>query len=399
MATLLDSEAQFKSRASEIGLSEDNVDSIRQYGVKTLSQLAFAVGQPGQPVSAADIDGFLRGALQRAPTITEAAAVRRLAFESQTILVASLRQLVEQKDDGQPRKIGAAERETRMADIKRSLGGIRIVDECEPSHNLLDRCCQIHETNSIKYIEPATCTSRSVEVQGGVKTKELAFEAGALVMRDKEDKTQVPTTTEMQLHYALLRRGIGFQFARLMTFEQHSIWTSYLFSALQRDPPPGYSRPSLHQLVSCDKAAFARLGSLVSSVRMKPDGTFPMGEALLELRNDPAIALHLSPLAKTGSQAPPPRPSPYPASQSAPFQAKSKGKGKKGKTPPMPAELRNKWHRTQNGEPLCFGFNTSKGCPSGVADGQRCSRGWHLCAEPKCLQPHSMLQHAKKAGA
>jgi len=47
MATLLDSEAQFKSRASEIGLSEDNVDSIRQYGVKTLSQLAFAVGQPG----------------------------------------------------------------------------------------------------------------------------------------------------------------------------------------------------------------------------------------------------------------------------------------------------------------------------------------------------------------
>ena len=64
MATLLDSEAQFKSRASEIGLSEDNVDSIRQYGVKTLSQLAFAVGQPGQPVSAADIDGFLRGAFK-----------------------------------------------------------------------------------------------------------------------------------------------------------------------------------------------------------------------------------------------------------------------------------------------------------------------------------------------
>ena len=33
---------------------------------------------------------------------------------------------------------------------------------------------------------------------------------------------------------------------------------------------------------------------------------------------------------------------------------KGKGKGKKGKTPPMPQALRNKWRRTGNGDPLCF---------------------------------------------
>ena len=26
----------------------------------------------------------------------------------------------------------------------------------------------------------------------------------------------------------------------------------------------------------------------------------------------------------------------------------------------MPAELRNKWHRTSSGDPLCFGYNTAK---------------------------------------
>jgi hypothetical protein len=34
------------------------------------------------------------------------------------------------------------------------------------------------------------------------------------------------------------------------------------------------------------------------SVRQAPDGSFPLGLALLELRNDPTIALHLVPLAR-----------------------------------------------------------------------------------------------------
>jgi len=68
-------------------------------GVDNLFKLAFAVGQPGQPLVAADVDAFLATALAHAPTIAEGAAVRRLAFEAQTLLIASLRQLVEQRDD------------------------------------------------------------------------------------------------------------------------------------------------------------------------------------------------------------------------------------------------------------------------------------------------------------
>ena len=401
MSSILDSEAQFRARAAEVGLTDGAIQSIVQGGAASLSALAFTVGQPGQPIAQLDVDNFLNGCLQRAPTLAEAAAVRRLAFEAQTLLVASLRQVVDQREDTAPRKIGVAERETRMGMIRAELGGIDISEENEPSHTLLDKACQIYEHNAVKYLEPASCTSRSMEVQGGAKTKELVFESGSLVVRDKEDKTQAPTDSEMKLHFAMVRRGIAFKFARLMSFEQHCKWVSFLFSSMQRDAPPGYSRPSLHQVMQCDKAAFTRLGSTLKAVRQRDDGTFPMGEALLDLRADPTIALLLAPLARTTAGSTQTRSGPYqPQATGHQQQQPAKGKGKnksKGKTPPMPLELRIKWHKNSAGEPLCFGYNTSKGCSSGVKDGERCPRGWHLCAEPKCLQAHSLQAHPKRS--
>ena len=153
MATLLDSEAQFEARALEIGLAQAVVDLIKAAGVNTLSRLAFAVGQPGQAIVPNDVDAFLQTSLGRPATLAESAGVRRLAFEAQTFLVASLRQVVEQRDDGIPKKIGAAERETRMRTLRTELTGLDIQDELEPSHALLERACQINETNNLKYIE------------------------------------------------------------------------------------------------------------------------------------------------------------------------------------------------------------------------------------------------------
>ena len=266
----------------------------------------------------------------------------------------------------------------------------------------MDKACQISDTNTLKYIDPSSCTSRSQELHGSSKTKELSFEGGSLVIKDKDDKVVAPTSSEMQFLFAMSRRGIAFKFARLMTYSQHSTWTTFLIQAMQRDPPPGYSKPSLHQIMMCDKAAFTRLASTMGAVRQLPDGTYPLGERLLELRSDPTIVLHLAPLARTvASQPSNPRPGPYAGAPQRTTQAapapdrKGKGKGRKGKAPPMPVELRNKWHRTANGDPLCFGFNTAKGCDQAAA-GERCSKGWHLCAEPKCLQAHSLLQHPKK---
>ena len=64
----------------------------------------------------------------RDPTLAESNGIRCLAFEAQTLLGASLRQAVEHRDDGAPKRIGAAEREreTRMNAIRAELGGLCI---------------------------------------------------------------------------------------------------------------------------------------------------------------------------------------------------------------------------------------------------------------------------------
>ena len=104
---------------------------------------------------------------------------------------------MDQKDDGAPKRIGTAERETRMQAIRKELAGVMITDENEPSHALLEKACQVFETNTLCYLEPSSCTSRSQEVQGGTKTKELAFEGGSLIVKDKYDKLIAPTASEL----------------------------------------------------------------------------------------------------------------------------------------------------------------------------------------------------------
>ena len=68
--------------------------------------------------------------------------------------------------------------------------------------------------------------------------------------------------------------------------------------ALHREPPPGYCRANISQLIQCDRAAWARLDSTLPSIRQDATGQYPLGIALLGLRADPHISLYLAPLAK-----------------------------------------------------------------------------------------------------
>ena len=89
-------------------LTRPFTDALKAAGVRNLSNLAFTVGQPGQPLADNVVTNFLQTALGRAPSLQEVSSIKRLAFEAQTLLVATLRQQVEQKEDGEPRKIGFA---------------------------------------------------------------------------------------------------------------------------------------------------------------------------------------------------------------------------------------------------------------------------------------------------
>ena len=81
----------------------------------------------------------------------------------------------------------------------------------------------------------------------------------------------------------------------------------------------------------------------------------------------PSVAAH------GAASNPAPRTHPYGSSGS-----KGKGKGKRGAgraSPPIPAELRGKWHKSPE-EPICYGYNCRSGCnEKGIKPCARCSKG------------------------
>ena len=60
------------------------------------------------------------------------------------------------------------------------------------------------------------------------KSRELTLKKGALILK-QDDTLQCATDSETKLHYDLTRRGLAFAFDRLMTFQQHSAWETYMF--------------------------------------------------------------------------------------------------------------------------------------------------------------------------
>ena len=239
MSTLVDSEAHFEGRLRELGLGAGAITAIKHHGVSTLSQLAFAVGQPGQPLVDGTIDNFLQGAFARPAALGETAAVKRAAFEAQTYLIATLRQNVERGDEV-PHKIAFAERASRMEALRVAVAGISISGEHGPAHCLLDKACQMYETNTLKHLDLSMCVSRALEIQGTTKNRELTFERGSLVLKNQEDKLSSSTDSEIKVHYAMIRRGLAFQFAKLMSNIAHGQHSSLsrcieIFHLVMRD--------------------------------------------------------------------------------------------------------------------------------------------------------------------
>ena len=74
---------------------------------------------------------------------------------------------MDSKDDGAPKRIGAAERETRMTTIRAELGGISVADGYEPSHT--------HCLKLARFIKPTRSSAWSLQlVRQGARKSEVA---------------------------------------------------------------------------------------------------------------------------------------------------------------------------------------------------------------------------------
>ena len=91
MALIIDSAAQFKSRADEVGMTAATRDALIAAGLNTMSKLAFWINQPGTAADEAAITAASAAILGAAPSVGDLAVIKRLHFESQAFTLQALK--------------------------------------------------------------------------------------------------------------------------------------------------------------------------------------------------------------------------------------------------------------------------------------------------------------------
>ena len=412
MTSIVDSEAHYERRLREMGMTDGGVRTILRSGLTTYGKLAFAHGQPGVPLDEAAFNAFALASLGAMANLGDTAVLKRLLFESHTLVLAQLKQQVMDPDGSSSRKMPPVEREARMESLKRRLPGVVVERQMEPSHSLLESCIQQWETRQLKFLSPEKCTSRQWEIEMSKGAKQIELDSDKLLVKEKSDVPDCVAHTELQTFEALRRRGVGFAFADVISWESHETYLMALFSNLQKSPPQNYVKPTLQQVLRADRAVFTKLIQDGTSVRRAADGTLPLDKALIDALNHPDAAYHLMPLPKPASA--PPKPDPpkndgrqhdqwnsynrYSRWERTGFhkQRHGKGKGKGGlrdrwNVLPKSLQGRDNVSTDQRNRRLCFGFQFNR-CDKAPHGGQ-CPAGWHLCTRRGCHAPHPEQEH------
>ena len=397
MASLLDSEAQFRQRAKECKLSELALQDLSRLGVTSFGLLAYSFGQPGQNIADDAFNNWVRQEVNPGVTLADCSALKRLLFESHTLVMASLKEQVVAPDSAATRKVPPTERDSKMQHVRNSHAGLLIEGPLDPGHSLLDACAQMHHTNEIKYLAPERCVSRMHEITHQKSpTKQVEIDADRLIVKDKSEVPDEAAHSALQVKEALERRGVGLVFADLVTFTTYSKYLAALFAHMHRDPHPGYARTSVSQIVAADKAVWAKLLEEGVKPRRDSDGTLPVDVGLMKALESYAVSFSLLPPPQQKKSAPvAAAPKPKAAVKTTVFQKPSKGKGKsKGsnKGPRVPYQIIQAGGvgKTPDGSNICFKYNI-EGCDD-AADGSSCRRGKHCCA--KCFANHSLKDHS-----
>jgi hypothetical protein len=398
-----DSVATFKKRAAALGIAADLVTAFETAGIATLGALAFAVVPPGTSATDTNVKDFVRGLLPgRSLTLQEVVGLKRLVFESHTILVVQLKSEHDPTSDPSTRKLPASERAARVEAQQKRLQGMELSGAMEVGHVVYDMLAGMMEANALKYVPPSKCISRSQEVTAAKANKEIKIDSsGVLHLKEGDLEKECKTADSLELHQALTRRGLAMDLVGMMTFSVHQAYVSDLFNKIQTNPPPGFQGPTTTHLLRADRAAFGRLAEWAQSgIQMRPDGTRPLDALVARVRADAEVQFFMLP-----TPLPPPQPKKRQWDDAFGNQTQKqtgeegKGKGKqKGKTKTknksfynsgkIPEQLRSTGcvASDDKNRRLCFAYNIDT-CADAPA-GAECGKGWHLCAKKGCYKGH-----------
>ena len=406
MSNQVSSSAHFRARAAEYEIPEQMVDLLDRNHIRTMGNMAFAFSRPGAEFNEAEFTNWIRdlngGNL---PAMGIVAALRRLHFESEIILTASLRASVEAPESSTPKALPFAERSERLQQLRQRLTGLNIEGAGEPSHSLLDEVCAQYEQRTLKYLEPARCTSRENEVLTGKSDKKLKLDPGSLTIRESRSVQDETVSTTHHLAQCLRRRGLAYDFANLMSYRSHDNYVERLLRHLDVDPPPGYQATTMTQVLRADKEVFTFLSQRVQDIRPRPDGSRPLDEELVNALQNYNTTFHLLPLPKasvpevvaaTSNKS---KSEGYVSNYNEAPAWKGKGKGKargKGKgSNSAPRGMVGCVGRDGKNRPICFDFNLSS-CSAAPAGGA-CPKGRHVCFKAGCFKTHSYASAHKDA--
>ncbi|CAE7797083.1 unnamed protein product [Symbiodinium sp. CCMP2592] len=163
--------------------------------------------------------------------------LKRLHFESSTLVIAQLRALVEGDSTDAGKRLPAAEKSARLADAKRRLKGLVIEDEMEPSHALIDAVSHMGESNAVVWIPPSKCTKRDAELKLGLRDKQkyLTVQEQSVTLAPAPDKIVAEHGTPLEVQWCLQRRGLAFFMCGFMEWETHEKWVASLLRCLSSD--------------------------------------------------------------------------------------------------------------------------------------------------------------------
>ena len=382
MTSIVDSKAHFLKRCREVGLSDRTVNNLTANGFETLGTLAFGMGQPGVALVNGEFQTFARNCLGALASIGEISTLKRLVFESHTMLLAQLR---EQVSNPQANKCW--------------------------SHHITLLICFL---SSVKQSSLSTfllkCTSREWEIMRGKSNTQLSLDSEKLIIKEEKTVPDPPaTSSELLILESMRRRGVAMACVDIVSWEVHERYLQKLFSHLRLDPPENFMKVMIQQVMRADRQVFIFTIKEDVNLRRLPDNTLQMDTLIMEALRSYEVSFHLVPLpkvaapvVKTGKDG-----GAWNTDQEhwtpaiAPYH-KGKGKGKKGKRKKqinfLPKALQRKDNVSQDdhGRRLCFNFNLGK-CDQ-AAHGAHCTNGFHLCCRKGCFAPHPVSEHqdAKK---
>ncbi len=105
MSSLMDSAPVLEKRMAQCGVTLLIIQAFVDKGLDTLAKLAFACPQGSNGHDETAFKALLTEVLGSLPDSGAMASLRRVIVESQTLMMADLKQKVERKESDEPRKV------------------------------------------------------------------------------------------------------------------------------------------------------------------------------------------------------------------------------------------------------------------------------------------------------